>query len=450
VSRVVVVGDSLLDRELAGEVERLCPEAPVPVVDGPVASARAGGAALAAALAARDGHDVALVTALADDDAGRELAALAAAAGVELVDVGLDGSTPEKIRVRAGGRLLLRLDRGSGTCRTPGQAAFEALRGADAVLVSDYGRGLAAERRLRAAIAGAPRVVWDPHPRGPAPVPGAALVTPNAAEAGLPPGLAGPWPAAAARRGRQLLERWRARAVAVTLGERGAVLVARRGAPFAVAAVAAPGADPCGAGDRFAASAAGLLAQGALVHDAVELGVRAASDFVAAGGILCAGAPSPRADRPGDAGDVVARVRAAGGTVVATGGCFDLLHAGHVGLLQAARALGDCLVVLLNSDDSVRRLKGPDRPLVAEADRAQVLGALACVDAVVVFGEDTPETALERLRPHVFAKGGDYELDTLPEAATMARLGGEAVVLPYVPGRSTSALIEKATWHALA
>jgi rfaE bifunctional protein nucleotidyltransferase chain/domain len=136
--------------------------------------------------------------------------------------------------------------------------------------------------------------------------------------------------------------------------------------------------------------------------------------------------------------------------VVATGGCFDLLHAGHVSLLQAARALGDCLVVLLNTDASVRRLKGPDRPLVAEADRAEVLLALECVDAVVAFDEDTPQAALERLRPHVFAKGGDYELDTLPEAATMARLGGEAVVLPYVPGRSTSALIEKATWHALA
>jgi rfaE bifunctional protein nucleotidyltransferase chain/domain len=274
-------------------------------------------------------------------------------------------------------------------------------------------------------------------------------VTPNAVEAGLRPATTGSWPASAARRGRELLEQWKAHAVAVTLGERGAVLVARRGSPFAVAARAAPGADPCGAGDRFAASAAGLLAQGALVHDAVELAVRAASGFVAGGGLLAAAAPAA-AERAGDAGEVVARVRAAGGTVVATGGCFDLLHAGHVSLLQAARALGDCLVVLLNTDASVRRLKGPDRPLVAEADRAEVLLALACVDAVVAFGEDTPQAALERLRPHVFAKGGDYELDTLPEAATMARLGGEAVVLPYVPGRSTSALIEKATWHALA
>jgi rfaE bifunctional protein nucleotidyltransferase chain/domain len=139
----------------------------------------------------------------------------------------------------------------------------------------------------------------------------------------------------------------------------------------------------------------------------------------------------------------VAAVRTQGGTVVATGGCFDLLHAGHVATLRAARSLGDCLVVCLNSDRSVRRLKGADRPLVAEADRAAVLAALGCVDAVVVFDEPTPEAVLDRLRPDVFAKGGDYALSDLPEAALLASWGGQAVVLPYLPGRSTTNLMKE-------
>ena len=149
-------------------------------------------------------------------------------------------------------------------------------------------------------------------------------------------------------------------------------------------------------------------------------------------------------EEPGPA----ARVRAAGGTVVATGGCFDLLHAGHVRALRAARALGDCLIVCLNSDASVRRLKGPDRPLVEQGDRAAVLAGLACVDAVAVFGEDDPRTILRALRPHVWAKGGDYAATELPEAAVLAEWGGRAVIVPYVAGRSTSGLIDAALSRA--
>jgi rfaE bifunctional protein nucleotidyltransferase chain/domain len=147
---------------------------------------------------------------------------------------------------------------------------------------------------------------------------------------------------------------------------------------------------------------------------------------------------------------VSARVRAHGGRVIATGGCFDLLHAGHVSTLQAARALGDCLVVCLNSDASVRRLKGPGRPLVAEADRAAVLAALACVDAVVVFDEPTPAAVLRQLRPHVFAKGGDYSPADLPERTVLAEWGGEVVFVPYLEGRSTTRLLGEMTraWRA--
>jgi D-beta-D-heptose 7-phosphate kinase/D-beta-D-heptose 1-phosphate adenosyltransferase len=245
-------------------------------------------------------------------------------------------------------------------------------------------------------------------------------------------------------RARALRERWRAVTVCVTLGGGGALLVGADGPALAVPAPRVAVADPCGAGDCFAATAAGRLAAGGLPSDAVRAAVAAASDFVAAGGASgwSAGdhAPRPR----GDAHDLAARVRAAGGTVVATGGCFDLLHAGHVGALQAARALGDCLIVCLNSDASVRRLKGPDRPLVGQDERAAVLAALGCVDAVAIFDEDDPRAILRELRPHVWAKGGDYAVADLPEAETLAEWGGRAVVVPYVAGRSTTRLIEVA------
>jgi len=134
---------------------------------------------------------------------------------------------------------------------------------------------------------------------------------------------------------------------------------------------------------------------------------------------------------------------------VATGGCFDLLHPGHVRTLEAARALGDCLVVCLNSDASVRRLKGEGRPLVAQDDRGAVLRALRCVDAVLVFDEDTPAAALERLRPDVWAKGGDYAGRELPESAVLRRWGGQVVVVPFLDGRSSTRLIEEASLRAI-
>jgi D-beta-D-heptose 7-phosphate kinase / D-beta-D-heptose 1-phosphate adenosyltransferase len=454
---LVVVGDALLDRDLDGRVERLAPDAPVPVVDDPSERRRPGGAALAATLAALDGRAVVLVTALAADEAGGALRELLAAAGVEVVDLGLAGPTPEKVRVRVDGRSLLRLDRATraGPVGPPGDDAGRALAGAAAVLVADYGRGLAAEPGVRATLAALPArvpVVWDPHPRGPAPVPGARLATPNRAEAArFAPEVGGDGLPAVTARAHRLAARWQAAAVAVTLGPGGALLVQGAGAPMVMPAPAATGGDPCGAGDRFAATAAALLADGALPSEAVAGAVTAASAFVTTGGAATIqlppptpGAPSPALASPLDrALRLIAAVRARGGTVVATGGCFDLLHAGHVATLRSARALGDCLVVCLNSDDSVRRLKGPGRPLVRLADRVAVLEALGCVDVAVPFDERTPEAVLQRLRPDVFAKGGDYALADLPEAELLATWGGQAVVLPYLEGRSTTQLMKE-------
>ena len=202
--------------------------------------------------------------------------------------------------------------------------------------------------------------------------------------------------------------------------------------------------DPCGAGDSFAAAVTVALAGGAVTGEAVTTAVAAAGAFVARGGASAWDAV-PVASAAGAPGvdALLERVRASGGTVVATGGCFDLLHAGHVATLRAARGLGDCLVVCINSDDSVRRLKGPSRPLVTAADRARVLEALEFVDAVVVFDEDTPAEVLDRLRPDVWAKGGDYAGADLPEAAVLRTWGGQAVVLPYLDGHSTTALVER-------
>jgi D-beta-D-heptose 7-phosphate kinase/D-beta-D-heptose 1-phosphate adenosyltransferase len=293
-------------------------------------------------------------------------------------------------------------------------------------------------------------VIWDPHPRGAPPPAGVDVATPNRAE------LKALRPEEDARelRGlteaaRALREHWACRALAVTLGAEGALIVAGEAPPlrFLTSPV---GGDSCGAGDRFASSLAGGLAEGCLLPDAVDLAVKSATAFVAQGGAGAFHAPgrSDSFSSSDAASALVASVRARGGTIVATGGCFDLLHAGHIATLEAARSLGDCLVVCLNSDDSVRRLKGPDRPLVSQDDRAAVLRGLAAVDAVVVFDEETPTRAIERLRPDVWAKGGDYTLEALPEAELVAGWGGQAVVLPYVEGFSTTRLLEEAMIRA--
>jgi D-beta-D-heptose 7-phosphate kinase/D-beta-D-heptose 1-phosphate adenosyltransferase len=431
--KLVIVGDTLLDRDVEGSVSRVAPDAPAPVLEEESVRDRPGGAGLAALLAARQGHDVALITALADDAGGARLSDLLTEAGVAVYPMPLPGATPEKVRLRAGGQVLVRLDRG-GAPATPGdppEAALAVLREAAAILVSDYGRGVTRNSRLRTALkeAHAP-IVWDPHPKGPAPVPNVRLATPNQAEAG------------GADAGPELRRRWRADAVVVTQGARGAVLWHAGSTPLMVPAPEIADGDPCGAGDRFAATAALALANGALVSEAVVEAVTAATEYVAAGGVTAALAEDQPPHETGDAHSVIARVHARGGTVVATGGCFDLLHVGHLATLRAARQLGDCLIVCLNSDDSVRALKGPDRPLTGQRDRARLLAALDCVDAVEIFDETTPDAVLARLRPDVWVKGGDYT--EVPESEVLARWGGRTVIVPYLDGRSTTKTIAAA------
>ncbi len=460
--RLLVIGDALLDRDVEGRVERLCPDSPAPVLDETNTRARPGGAALAAALAAAGGTPTTLVTAIAPDPAGSELARAILAAGVDLIDLGLDGETAEKIRLLGPEGPLVRLDRGSGRVRAEGAAPAlrAALAGAGAVLVSDYGRGVAAHAEVRAALAQRPGsipLVWDPHPLGAPPLPGATLVTPNLREAtGFADRTAPPGDdAELADLAAALAASWGVEAVCITRGARGALRATPEESIFACVVASADG-DPCGAGDMFAAKATAVLAAGGDLDDAVAAAVEAASGFVAAGGARTARLESPRpaatpntdsaADSPHSllpALELRERVRRRGGAVVATGGCFDLLHVGHTRTLAAARELGDCLVVLLNGDRSVRRLKGRDRPLVPELERAAMLRALACVDEVAIFEEPTPAEALRLLRPDVWAKGGDYELQRLPEREVVASWGGRVAILPYLDGRSTTKLIEE-------
>jgi D-beta-D-heptose 7-phosphate kinase/D-beta-D-heptose 1-phosphate adenosyltransferase len=452
VKPLVVLGDTLLDVDAEGTADRLCPEAPVPVVDLVARRRRPGGAGLAALLAARSAADVVLVTALGDDDAGHALTGLLEP-DVTVLPLPLRGATVCKTRVRAGGQSLLRLDSGDGRATADPLPAHvrELLAEAGAVLVADYGRGLTRNpdvRRVLRELGERIPVVWDPHPRGAQPVPGIGLVTPNVAEARAV--LAGPDdPAELAK---LLRGHWYAGAVAVTVGARGAVLADGLGetAVPVPASARTPGhtaPDTCGAGDRFAAAATAALHGGADTTEAVVTAVEAAARFVADGGATALSTndgPVPDPQPASDAFGLADRVHAEGGRLIATGGCFDLLHPGHVSLLRQARALGDALVVCLNSDESVRALKGPGRPLVRDRDRARLLTALSFVDAVAVFDEPSPTALLDRLRPDVWVKGGDYARADLTERAVVERHGGAVVLVPTVPGYSTSRLVAAA------
>jgi D-beta-D-heptose 7-phosphate kinase / D-beta-D-heptose 1-phosphate adenosyltransferase len=444
--RVLVIGDVLLDRDIEGSVHRVSPDAPVPVVEVGQVKERAGGAGLAATLLAREGIEVRLVTALADDEPAKRLSALLTDR-IPVTGILTAPGTRCKTRIRSAGQALLRLDVDPPVeaCGNDEQADLEALEEAleeaDAVLVSDYAGGVVSHPGVRKVLrrwASQIAMVWDPHPRGSEPVPGVTLATPNRSE-GTHFGGGATEPDRAAA---ELRSRWEAWAVAVTDGANG-VFTASGGGPthFTPTPFQHQG-DTCGAGDRFAGTVTAELAAGTLARDAVAAAVADTAAWLAAGGVSAPDEPSAVEDQP-DAETLIRRIRSSGGTVVATGGCFDVLHAGHVASLEAARRLGDALVVLVNSDESVRHLKGPDRPVHGIEDRCAVLRSLRCVDAVFVFDGTDPCEALDRLRPDVWAKGGDYTAEMLPEAPLIESWGGRVVVVPYLPGRSTSNILNQ-------
>ncbi len=464
--RITVIGDVLLDRDIDGTATRLCPDAPAPVVDVAAVTGNPGGAGLAALLCRHDPlpASVRLVLPLAQDPVADEL--LAGLGDLDVVSLGHEGPTRQKTRLRVAGRSVARVDTGG-----PGRpldvdidTVEAALRDADVVLVSDYGAGLTRDPQIRAALsrhATRGRMLWDPHPRGGDPVAGVTLVSPNESEARQVLGtradaIAEDLVAAEVRAA------WRAQAVAVTCGRRGVFLATPESSSYIPVGALSQLYDTCGAGDAFAAAAAVAMAHGATTTEAVRRAAALSCEWVAGGGlhefrrtVLGSTAdPAPgswaAAPRPGgrhgerttaDGGQQGAARRRRGSTLVATGGCFDVLHVGHLATLEAARRLGDELVVLLNSDASVRRLKGPARPTVPAHDRARMLRGLRCVDEVIVFEEDTPMAALARLRPDVWVKGGDYTPELLPETDQIRAWGGRVVVVPYLAGWSTTSLL---------
>ncbi|MEN0102650.1 MAG: D-glycero-beta-D-manno-heptose 1-phosphate adenylyltransferase [Curtobacterium sp.] len=466
---VVVIGDPILDRWTIGEAERVSREAPAPVVRVTETIAVPGGAANAAVNARALGAQVRMVGLVGDDEAGTVLRDRLATAGVDTSFlVAIPGATTTtKSRIVGGDRVLVRVDELTGT-PTAGHsdqlaaAVSRALRGADAAVVCDYGLGVTPETVLPVLDRDRPDVVVvDAHELGAWKGLRPDLVTPNAGEAtallGVDLGHGPDRAEAVLARHDEVLRATGARAAVVTLDRDGTVLVEEgrvdgddRG--HRTRATPASEQQASGAGDTFCAAASVALAVGSTPRVAVTFAQAAADVVVREAGTstcdtaaLLASVEAP-AETVVDHDDLAAAVQAAheqGRRVVFTNGCFDVVHRGHTTYLRQAKELGDLLVVALNDDDSVRRLKGPERPINTAEDRAGVLAALACVDLVTVFATDTPIPLLERVRPDVYVKGGDYSPEMLRETEVVRAYGGEVVMVDYVPEHSTSAVVRR-------
>lgn len=467
--RVLVVGEAMLDGYLYGVTERLCREAPVPIVDVERRVDVPGGAANTAVNARALGADVTLLSVVGDDTEATILARRLDDHGVDTRALQRDPErrTLAKQRLLAGSHLLVRFDQGStGPLGAAGERALaarlaELAAAHDAVLVSDYGYGILGPRVIAAlgqSQASAGRVVVVDSKTLPA-YRGARVtaVKPNFAEALALLGGAGrrgaeERTALITRQGARLLETTGAQMAAVTLDTEGALFFERGRPPYRTYARPTDHSRAAGAGDTFVAALGLALAAGADLPSAAELASAAAAVVVDKDGTAaCSGVELHAAVT---AGDKVVRdpaslavrldaARRAGRRIVMTNGVFDILHRGHITYLHAAKALGDVLVVGLNADATVRRLKGAGRPINGLEDRAQVLAALSAIDYIVPFEEDTPADLVRLVRPHVFVKGGDYTVERLPEAAVVQALGGEVRILPWEHDRSTSSIIER-------
>lgn len=462
--RVAVVGDFLLDGWWSGDISRLAREAPAPVVDVAERAWSPGGAANTAMNLAALGARVAAVGLVGADEAGRVLRDRLASAGIDTTRLReAEGArTTTKVRVVSGDQVMLRLDEThdgpwpSDALARLIEDAREASADADAQLVCDYGSTLLAEDVVT-ALSRLPRPrlrVVDAHDasrwRGAEP----DLVTPNAAEAErlLGTGLGSGEQRAehAAAWADRLLTAAGARAAVVTLDRSGTVLLRPSHPPVRTHAHPTPEKQASGAGDVFVATLTVAVAAEvplpsatALAQAAADVAVRKPGTCVCSLDELAAWAGRP-SDAALDADELAERIaahRRAGERVVFTNGCFDVLHRGHTSYLRQAKHLGDVLVVAVNGDASVRRLKGPDRPVNGASDRANVLAALECVDYVTVFDEDTPSALIRRLRPHVYAKGGDYTPEMLAETVDVHAVGGEVVILDYVSDHSTTEIL---------
>ncbi len=437
----------MLDRYWHGETCRISPEAPVPVVKVGEEAVRPGGAANVAMNLTALGASCRLLGAAGEDEAGRVLRGLLE--GVQGLGFDLlpcEGPTITKLRILSRHQQLLRLDfepQPAGLAADLRPLFASGLPGVDAVVLSDYGKGTLADPRpfVRLARAEGKPVIIDPKARDFSLYHGATVITPNVVELEA---AAGPWRSEGemVEKAHKLLARHAIGALLITRAERGMTLVTREGS-HPIPARAREVFDVTGAGDTVVAWLAAGLAAGLHLLEAAHLANAAAGIAV---GKLGASSVTPeelaRQETILDEEGLLLAVegaKARGERIVMTNGCFDILHAGHVRCLNEARALGDRLIVAVNDDASVRRLKGQGRPIHPLAKRMEVLAALGAVDWVVPFGEDTPERLVCRVKPHILAKGGDYR----PEDIAGGHCAGAVRVLDYVEGHSTTGLLNR-------
>lgn len=474
----MVVGDYMLDQLLYGNADRLSADAPVPVLDVRRHENRAGGAANVCLDLAAMGATVHAVGVTGDDNEGGILRSELQRRSVDASGMIPDGSRPTTVKRSLVGlaqsrhpQKMFRVDfesrdpLGSSTVDRVLESVAARLDAVDVVCIEDYNKGVCGERLCQsliamAADAGKPVLVDPALIEDYSKYRGATLITPNRTEAELATGLKTHQAADSAHNAElahAMLNSLDLEAVVLTLDRHGSLLLERGDTePMAVPTVARDVYDVTGAGDMMLAALAGARANGIDWAGATRFANAAAGIEVEVFGVV----PIPferihaelLKNHAGGTGGPrtldqllieLAAVRSSGDTVVFTNGCFDVLHAGHVEMLREAADLGDYLVVGLNSDDSVRRLKGEGRPINNAADRARVLGALRFVDAVVTFGEDTPERLLRAIRPDVLVKGGDYTPEQVVGREIVEQAGGRVVVVGHVPGKSTSEILHR-------
>ena len=469
--RVLIVGDVIMDRYVFGDVGRISPEAPIPVLAARRNELRLGGAGNVAANLSRMEAEVRVVGVVGDDGHGRAMAEAFERSGIE-ARLTIDRSRPtiEKTRMMSGVQQMLRVD-WEDPRDVEGEvlaallaAAEEGLSGAAAVVLSDYGKGTlppaVVERVIRSARARGIPVLVDPKGSDYARYRGATLITPNKKEAEQAVGRKLVSPEDLARAARELIELAALDLVVITLGSEGIYFrTAGEGAAareHRAPAVARAVFDVTGAGDTVVAHLALYLAARWDIEDAVTMANVAAGIVVGKLGthaVTRAELASRLADSlphegkvldEGSLGGMLESWRRERKRIVFTNGCFDVLHVGHVEYLRFARLRGDVLLVGVNSDASIARLKGPERPVNPLEDRMKVLAALEMVDAVVPFDADTPLALIERVTPDVLVKGEDWADKGVVGREWVEGHGGRVVLAPLVPGRSTTAILERA------
>lgn len=456
--KVLVVGDLMLDVYLWGKTERISPEAPVPVVEVHKESVVLGGAGNVISNLISLGASVSVASVIGNDESGGELAAMLKNAGVDTAALirQNDRKTSRKTRLMATHQQVVRFDRESKepidhkSAEAVLKAALGALEKADICLLSDYGKGVLTGDLTRKLIAGAKKlnkpVLVDPKGRDYSKYSGATLVTPNRKEASEAVDRPLPTLEAVEAAGRELREKLNLTYAMITLSEAGMMVVGDK--TTHIAARAQEVFDVTGAGDTVLAAMGVALASGLEIEEAAHFANTAAAVVVGKLGSATVTLDeiveydqSLHLQESGEklialqsAAAKAEKLRKAGKKIVFTNGCFDLLHRGHVEYLKASRREGDALFVGLNSDASVRKLKGESRPIVTEADRAYLLGSLGFVDYVIIFDDDTPLELVKAIRPDVLTKGADYAGKTV----VGSDYAGRVVLVDLIEGRSTT------------